>query len=116
MRFLAYLLAIVVLFALSDSSVAQDRYSATEAPKATAAAKPARLRLLTWPGKVRPQATQASAERPLQGSAPAVPAPLDPQFFADGSTDLAAPPPEPTRTVTTSNGRIARVVPDDPPY
>ena len=57
MRILAFLISVVVLFALADPSAAQVRYSVTETPRpAPPTAKAAGLRLLTWPGKVAPQA------------------------------------------------------------
>jgi hypothetical protein len=173
MRFLAYLLAIVVLFALADQSVAQDRYSGSEAPGSAPPARTAGLRLLTWPGKVAPselsarvgppavsaqsaarvetpapalptsiyQAPAAAKPATPAPSAPALaqagqprgaypsarfyslhraygqepdPVPLGAQFFAANAPDLAAPPPLPPRTVTTTGGRIERVGPADP--
>lgn len=104
MRFFAYLLAVFVLFALADTSVAQDRYSSSEAtPPAPATAKALGLRLLSWPGKATPAAAPARLERPVQPRAPdlraATPAPALPTSIYDPAPakPAAAATPAPTR-------------------
>ena len=70
MRLFAYFLAVVVLFALADPGVAQDRYSGAQAT-APPTAKAAGLRLLTWPGKITPSATPAPLDQPVRPRAAA---------------------------------------------
>jgi hypothetical protein len=71
MRLISFILAIVWLFALSDSSVAQDRYSPNTPARPAPAARSLGLRLLTWPGKVAaPAAAVAPAPIPAPTPAP----------------------------------------------
>jgi hypothetical protein len=97
MRLLTFLAAIVVLFCINDSSVAQDRYSA--APSAAASAPSARalgLRLLTWPGKVvQPASAATPAPAPAAAATPA-PRPA-PAALPTSIYDAPAPRPAASR-------------------
>src|SRR6516162_5696209 len=84
MRLLVFIAAVVALFALNDPSIAQSRSSSRYSPAYAAdpppTAKSAGLRLLTWPGKVTPQANAASppsqpqVQAQIQAQAAAAPA------------------------------------------
>lgn len=65
MRLIAFFAAVAVLFALADQSAAQSPYAVADVGFALARTAPltaqgAGLRLLTWPGKVVPQARPAA--------------------------------------------------------
>jgi len=51
---------------------------------------------------------------PSQYDPKAAPVPLNAQFFASSSTDLAQPPPPVPHTVTTTGGRVMEAVPPSP--
>ena len=71
--------------------------------------------------QAQPQANDTSDYQPTHfysvhrqyGQAPD-PIPLDAQFFASSSPDLAQPPPPVPRTVTTSSGRVIQATPPSP--
>lgn len=82
MRLLAFLAAIAVLFALSDTSAAQPAYAAAvasaELPQSPSA-HAAGLRMLSWPGKVEPPRPRA----PIQTASAPPPMTLRAQKYWD---------------------------------
>lgn len=134
MRLIAYIAAIMVLFALADPSAAQIRYSVAETSGAPSiSAKAAGLRLLTWPGKVVPQSSSArltSTPRsypsyaPVRWSPTPPAAPLPPPQTPMAAEPLAlpasiyAPPAAPARNADPAPVRaLAMAAPasGDPP-
>jgi len=122
MRLLAFLAAIAVLFALSDTSAtAQPAYAATVAsadlpqgPTAHAAG----LRMLTWPGKIEPARPRAQVQTASAPSAPLrVQRYWDPRPQAQVQVQAAAQPtniyaPAPPRIVASA--QLASAAPQAP--
>ena len=133
MRLIAFLIAIAVLFALSDASLAQPAYAASVASASMSdpqspSARAAGLRMLTWPGKVNeaprrqaagvqhriwnpdPLPAQAAQQAPapraqaaLPASIYAAPPPAPAQVAAQ-----PAPPPAPIRQASAARPALSR--------
>lgn len=107
MRLLAFLAAIAVLFALSDTAVAQT-FAASVAASSwsqpqTPTAQAAGLRMLTWPGKVNEAPRARTAARPRMWNPEPAPSPFvrpaapPPQAAALPQNIYAPPPPAPVQ-------------------
>ena len=110
MRLLAFLAAIAVLFALSDTSAAQPAYAATvasaELPQG-ASARAVGLRMLTWPGKIEPARPRAQ----VQTATATPPAPLRMQRYWDPTSrapqaQQVQPPALPTNIYAPAPTRV----------